>query len=229
MKFLKYLLPVYSLCIIVSCNKGTDNIPEISKGTLTKDWKYHNESMNFTIQLPNSWSFIDNVNGFSKFIPMNQNAPGTILTEGKIKISKELNITQEDAVYPLFSISNNSLDEVKSGLRKGDLVFAVVSSPSENAEKDIKLIKEELKKQFESNSDYLKLNKENLEATNNLQFGKNDKIPYLKVSIPDINGNITGNRMYALKNYESYNLLIIITYTTEEELQNIQSLLSEVV
>ncbi|SHM52266.1 hypothetical protein SAMN05444360_11347 [Chryseobacterium carnipullorum] len=228
MKFLKYLLPVYSLCIVVSCNKGTDNIPEISKGTLTKDWKYHNESMNFTIQLPNSWSFIDNENGFSKFIPMNQNAPGTILTGGKIKISKKLNITQEDAVYPLFSISNNSLDEVKSGLRKGDLVFAVVSSPSENAEKDIKLIKEELKKQFESNSDYLKLNKENLEATNNLQFGKTDKIPYLKVSIPDINGNITGNRMYALKNYESYNLLIIITYTTEEELQNIQSLLAEV-
>jgi hypothetical protein len=228
MNFFKYIIPVYSVCLLMSCGKGINDIPEISKGTITKDWKYNNETMNFTIQLPNTWNFVDNENGQSRFIPMNENAPDAILDNSKIKISKKLSLAEENSIYPLFSISNNSLDEVKSGLRKGDLVFAVVSSPNGNADKDIDGIKEEMEKQFESDPNYLKLNEENLKATNKLQFGKNDKIPYLQVTIPDINGNVTGNRMYALKNFETYNLLIIITYTTEEELQNIKRLLAQV-
>lgn len=222
--FVLIFLSVFS----IGCKNNLEDIPKISKGTISENWQYHNETMKFKLQLPRDWSFVDNRRGISNFLPMSENLSENILGNEEVTISKNFNFADESSIYQLFSISKNTLEDIKSGDRKGDLGFAVISSQNGNAEEDIESAKKDILAQLNENPEAYKLNEENLKIKDNLSFGKKDKIPYFRFTIADINGNATGNRMYAFKNYGKYNLVILITYFTEEELNTIKNLVESI-
>ncbi|MBD8080842.1 hypothetical protein [Chryseobacterium caseinilyticum] len=224
---MKFVLLFLSL-FLVSCKNKAEDIPKIPKGTINQNWVYNNEMLKFKMQLPRNWNFVDNSQGASAFIPMKENMTHSIFKNEDITINENFNFADEASIVQLFVISKNTQDEIRNGNRKGDLGFVVVSSENGNAEDDVEDAQKEILSQLKDNPEALKLNEKNLKTSGNLSFGKNDKIPYFHFTVGDYNGNATGNRIYAFKNYGTYNLLILITYFSENELIEIKSLLETI-
>ena len=213
--------------LMISCNSKSSKIPEISKGKIDQKWYYENETMKFKFQLPRNWNLADSKHPMTNYIPMNQDLTQNILGTDRIKIEETFNLMDESSIYQLFSVSKNTTEDIRTGNRKGDLGFAVVSSQTGNADDDIEAAQKEIQKQLKDSPEALKINEKNLSSTESLLFGK-DKIPYFKFTNTDISGNPAGNRLYAFKNYGNYNLIVLITYFSENELDEIKDVLKTI-
>ena len=226
-------LSIILLLIFISCtNKNQCNTNEkIAIGTISQNWLYENKQFGFSLQLPNKWYFIDNRGIYSKSIPMTMQTPNKIFITDSVTINGIFDIKNErETLVTVFVISDSIVDgrQPLSDKQLGcNIGFAITMSQNQDANQDVEDIKKEYISALGSNQDFMNLNGEYLKSNCELPFGKNEKIPCIKIAIKTSNGNLR-TKVNGFKNFGCYNLIITATYNSEEELKQITNILQQI-
>lgn len=162
---------------------------------------------------------------------MTMQTPNTIFIHDSVTMNGIFDIKNErETLVPIFIISNSIIDgsQPLSDKQLGsNIEFAVTMSQNQDANEDVEAIKQEYITALGTNEVFMDLNGEYLKSNCELPFGKNEKIPCIKIAIKTTDGNVR-TKVNGFKNFGCYNLIITATYNSEPELKQITNILEQI-